>query len=103
MDPNEISSCPPAAHWGFGSLNPTSGLGTAESPVDHWLDQGLDPIAIQVTAEHRGLARLHEAWPHFKINLELGRDPHLDFKQILVKYPKTTLDSYMWKAWNLGP
>lgn len=65
-DPNEINSSPPAAHWGFGSPNPTSGLGTAESPVDHWLDRGLDPTAVQVTAEHRDLARLHVVWPHFK-------------------------------------
>lgn len=79
----------PAGHWGFGSLNPTSGLGTTQLPVDHWLDHGLDLTAIQVTAEHRHLARFHVAWPHFKINLELCGDSHLDFNQILAKYPKS--------------
>lgn len=56
--------------------------------MDHWLDRGLDPTAIQVMAEHGDLARLRVAWPHFKITLGLHRDPHLDFKQILVKYPR---------------
>lgn len=45
-------------------------------------------MAIQVRAEQGDLARLHAAWPHFKINLGLGRDSYFDFKQILVKYPK---------------
>lgn len=85
---DKLIQCPPAGHWDFGSLNPTSGLGTPKLPVDHWPGHGRDPMAIQVIAEQGDLARLHGAWPHFKINLGLGRDSFFNSKQILVKYPK---------------
>lgn len=81
----------PAGCWDFGSRNPTSGLRTAQLLVDHWLGHGPDPMAIQVKAEQKDVARLQVAWPYFKINLGLDRGSHLDFKQILVKYPNSTL------------